>query len=275
MEVIIPQMRPQHLDNLIYSFGKTGAPDLITLVSNLNLSLRVASPCPIRQLRYETDTYSTGDYTVVLKRNIGAWWAKHENIVFFDDDQLSSNGMLIAFDKLLNTTDIVYGHHRFIDYDSHALDDILDAPPAAGISREHPVNAAHTFQSGYGGLLGIKQSLYLGLGGMDMWWSNVPSHEDQDFTRRMLMAKGWSTIFVHEPPFAWHPLWGASTRLPVTKEPSNLCNSHHIVTKTLQGIDYEACTLCPWHAASRIEMRNATPMMPFNPLRVNVTESWL
>jgi hypothetical protein len=274
IEVIIPQMRPQHLDKLLYSFSVNGAPDLITFVSNLDLSLRVAKPCPVRQLKYSSCRYSTGPYTVGLKRNIGAWWAQHDQIVFFDDDQLASKDMISSFDKLFNTQDVVYGHHRFIDYQAVPLEDILTADPHDHLPREVHIGK-HWWESGYGGLMGIHQDLYIKLGGNDLWWSNVASHEDQDFTRRLMLEKGWDGVEVQEPPFAWHPLWTPEGKLPCTPEPSPLCNIHTIVTKTLHDVNYQACSLCTWHAAPRIPMNNRLPFMPFNPVQVDVTEKWL
>ncbi len=273
IEVVIPEMRPQHLDNIVHSFNVNGPPALITLVSNLDLSISVTKPCPVRQLKYSSDRYSTGPFTMVLKRNIGAWFAKHDRIIFFDDDQLAGIDLISTFDKLLDTSDVIWGHHHFVDYNKYSVQDILQGdlpftPREAYIGK-------HYWESGYGGLMGFHQDYYIKLGGTDMWFQNVGSAEDQDFARRVMLDKGWDGIEVHDPPFAYHPIYHPDHRLPITPEPANTCNIHQIVTKTLHNIDYSACKVCPWHAAPRVPLLSRLPLMVFNPVWVNVEEVWL
>lgn len=276
IEVVVPCTRPAFLPNVIKSFEANGAPELMTVVSNLDIELQdVSRSFPVRQLKYESDSISTGPCTVGLKRNIGAWWAQHDYLVLFDDDQLATSEMIANFRRLFTTKDYVYGHHRFFDYTKLSIDELLNVNPLDGVSREYGTNTLHGWQSGYGGLAGYKTDFYIAMGGTDLWWSNKGSHEDQDLARRICQLTKSEGIYIHEPPVAIHPLWKPEHRLPSELEPSNVCDNHDVLEKSLGPISYEACSQCPWHIAPRMDMTNAYPLMPFNPRKMTITEKWL
>src|SRR5215813_7200767 len=108
-------------------------------------------------------------------------------------------------------------------------------PPDAGRTREFPPNAWHSWMSAYAGLFGADRKVLLQVRGFDMIFSGRHGGEDQNLGRRLAkFVDGGSSIFVYEPPFAWHPEENAPWDQPVV---SNVCSGdHQVVIDTRDGI---------------------------------------
>jgi hypothetical protein len=246
IEVIIPAASKPDL--LLWSLGsQSRLPDQVTVVSNEVNEVIDINPVPIRVLRFTSDEYPYGYKDVALRRNIGIWESDADVIIFQDDDQVAPRHMVRDFERLLSEREIAWGHHRFINFDDHGFQELLDLPPNHGRSREIGVNQEHLYQSGYAGCMGVYREAILAAGGFDMMFLGRHGSEDQNLAWRMCGEK----VFIHEPPFSWHPL-KSPRRHP---GPTNVCDDHRWEPDVYNGVIFNRCTRCPlWKFADRQEL---------------------
>lgn len=268
LEVVVPALRDPSrlLESLAHS---SRAPDLVTIVSN-EVSLPTGLPYPVRVLRFSSDYYGFGLEDVVLRRNIGIWYSPSDNLVFQDDDQVAPTDMLAAAERRLTFDTIFWGHHRFIDFETHGVRDLLAMAPEEGRTREHPPNALHGHWSSYAGMFGAHRRFLIALGGFDMMFMGRHGSEDQNLGYRALRARGQEKVFIWEPPFAWHPL--TSPGLPVASR-TNLCESHDTMPVEVNGVMFQDCRNCPYRrAVDGTDLFQNHVVLPFHSTRVNLTE---
>jgi hypothetical protein len=269
LDVIVPATRPSTVDRLLYSFSRnTVRPDCITLVSN-EITDQRSYGLNVRVVSFTSEHYPIGECDVVLRRNIGIWCSECSHIMTFDDDQIAPPRMVEAMVALLAYRCYCWGHHRFLDFSRHLLDDILALPASAGNARERPPNAFHLWLSAYGGLFGAQTSLLKKMGGFDMIFSGRHAGEDQQLGRRLAqLVEGSNRIYVFEPPFAWHPL----ERTAWECRYSNLCRvSHQLANSHINGIEVRKCAACPYFVAVSNDLANRELVFRFDPLKVNTT----
>ncbi len=242
IEVIIPAMMPPQ--PLIESLSlQDRRPDLVTIVSNEVFRLDTFG-LDVRIIRFASDRWCIGDSDVVLRRNIGIWSSEADLIVFQDDDQIASSGMLSSSEALLAQHRVFWGHHRFLDFAGMTVTEVMALPPHVGKTRELPPNHKHGWQSCYAGMFGARRDFLLEVGGFDMAFMGRHGSEDQHLGRRMLAfgegaGNGW---FIHEPPFAWHPLV-SPVRPPAWR---NACCDHRIEDRVVEGRKARVCARCPF-----------------------------
>lgn len=251
IEVIIPAAG--NPTGLLWSLTQQSRPpDLVSVVSNRKWWEMAAGmrphhyPIPVRRLGFTSEEYPYGFRDVALRRNIGIWESSADFIIFQDDDQVAPRHMVRDFADLFETDKVVWGHHRFIDFDRHSAGELLDLPPEEGKAREDPPNHQHLYQSGFAGCFGARRETLLEAGGFDMLFLGRHGNEDQNLARRL----GGTHIFIHEPPFSWHPTKPAH-RDP---GPSNVCDEHDWEPHIEKGIVFTKCSRCPlWKFADRQE----------------------
>lgn len=218
-------------------------PDCITLVSN---DIPAASfetyGLNATVLRFESNTYPFGNLDVALRRNVGIWFSEASHIITFDDDQLAPVNLVSSAAVLLTRQPYFWGHHRYIDFKAHSIDELLRLPADVGRPREFPPNSWHSFRSAYAGLFGAERELLVDVGAFDMLFCGRHGGEDQDLGRRLAeRISGTDSIFVNEPPFAWHP----EEAMPWDERlGSNLCVGDHVIAADTKGLN--KCTRCPY-----------------------------
>lgn len=170
---------------------------------------------------------------------------------------------------MLERSPYFWGHHRYIRFEGYTLEDLVKERPDAGQTREHPANAWHSWLSAYAGLAGARRELLLEVGGYDMAFCGRHAGEDQNLGRRLARhVHGIEQIYVHEPPFAWHP----EEPLPWA-EPrySNLCSgAHELVTVECDGRVIQQCGRCPYFSFDGIIGDPDKVLMPFELDSVNL-----
>lgn len=243
IEVVIPAIRHAEVGRLLYSLANgIEKPYRVTVVSNEVGKLQ-SHGLNARVLRFDSDEYPYGARDVVLRRNIGIWESDADVVLFQDDDQLAPFDMVSSTHKLFDEgLPFVWGHHRFVDFDAGA-EEILTWRPEAGREREHPPNSFHLHHSCYAGMMAAKRDLLLEMGGFDLLFLGRHGSEDQSLGLRMLQRFGMGKVFIHEPPFAWHPL--ASPKR-VYRGRTNLCaGEHELGYTTTNGVLFQICAQCP------------------------------
>jgi hypothetical protein len=265
IEVIVPSAG--NPSKLLWSLNQQSRPpDLVTVVSNEYCAPEFLLEVSARVLRFDSEDYPYGYKDVALRRNIGIWESSADVIIFQDDDQIAPRHMVRDFAFKLEDTEVVWGHHRFIDFDDHDPAELLDADPSIGRSREHEANRFHTYQSGYAGCLGVKREALLKHQGFDMLFLGRHGSEDQNLAKRMCgpMIKIW------EPPFAWHPLQSPHRM----QGPTNVCvGEHDWEPDVYNGVVFSKCSKCPlWRFADRKEqMFRDEVVVPYEHQLVDVT----
>lgn len=239
VEIIVPAARGNLSHRLVESLHRqTRGPDVISLIGNEPDDVEGA-----RVVRYTTD-YLMGPGDVCLRRNIGAFFSDADILIYQDDDQMAPPNMVESAVEIILKDRYVWGHHRYIDFGVDPFA-ILDLPPEAGKSRESAANRTHLWMSCYAGMFGVSRDLMLELGGFDMAFQGRLGNEDQQLGRRMLYHLYRSdTVFIHEPPFAWHPTQVESLPRPPERTDFDL---------------------------QRV-MSSPTPVEPFDPARVHLEE---
>ena len=276
IDVVVPvRRRGAIVDRVLRSFSRgTMLPAAILLVTNeLDRPDLSSYGLDVRLVRFESDTYPIGFNDVALRRNVGIWAASAPYVLTFDDDQIAPRSLLESAAAALANAPVCWGHYRFIDFDAVGFEDILALPPDAGRARETPPNAWHTWRSAYGGLFAADRGLIQRAGGFDMAFSGRHGGEDQDVgRRRAAIVHGGSAIYVHEPPFAWHPdkpiAWDECRH-------SNLCPGEHALgMRRIGGVVAQACYRCPFYLVPHVESAAVHPQMPFDAskVRTHVTE---
>lgn len=229
LDAVIPVTRNWFLPLLLRSFERAGAPNgfRVLLVTNDLHELNGRFDFPIGLVRFTSQTQYYGPNALPIQYNAGAWAAGAENILFWDDDQLAPGGLFNSVLDLLERRPICFGNYRFVNFGEFTPEALAHASSSLGISREKPPNHNHGFWSTAAGLIGCKKEFFWMVGGFDHIFSGARTTFDQHFGHRVSLALGdGGRIFVHEPPFAWHPT--EATRLQGAITPSgNGCASLH------------------------------------------------
>ena len=269
LDVVIPALREGSLDDALWSLSRGRArPDLVTIVSNEVGPERETYGLTVRILRFRSDAYPVGEGDLALKRNIGMWASPCTHVLTYDDDQIAPATLVAESVRLLETEPYFWGHHRFVNYDWYPREQLLDLAPEHGATREHPPNAWHFWLSCYGGLFGAERRIALDVGGYDMGFCGRYAGEDQNFGRRLAKAlHGRERVFVHEPPFAWHP----TRRLDVLPRAwSNVCAEHRLVEADVAGVPGERCADCPYFRVGTAHLDGDAPLLPYDHSLVEV-----
>jgi hypothetical protein len=271
LDVIVPAVRTATIDRLLRGFALgTDRPDVVTLVSNEVPDRMETYGLAVRVLRFASGRYPIGDHDAALRRNIGIFASDRRCLLTFDDDQLVPAGMVAACRRLLAERDWFWGHHRYVDIAGRTVEALSAAPPGIGRSRETAVNAWHLWQSCYGGLFGGRTDVVRGIGGYDVAACCRAGGEDQAFGWRLVRrTTGGERVFVHEPPFAWHPV---PPDPPGTPAWTNLCaGPHDAAGDTVAGAPVQRCRRCPWLRVMDLrDLRREQPLIPYDPASVEV-----
>jgi len=273
IDAIIPSIRPAALQKAMYSLSKGSLlPNLVTVVSNeLNACLPNYG-MNVRVIQFRSGIYPIGSHDVALRRNIGIWSSRCSHIITFDDDQVAPVNLIETAVGLFRQKSYFWGHHRYIDFDLHSVDELLHMDPAHGRPREHPPNSCHSWLSCYAGLFGAERDVLLQLGGFDMAFCGRHAGEDQELGRRLARRLDHSDrVFIHEPPFAWHP----TTKLPWSSTGyTNLCgNVHNLFLTQYNEMDVEACRACPYFRVLHLDFYHHDVLMRYDHSKVNITIS--
>ena len=263
LDVVIPALREETLDDALWSIAHgTVKPALVTIVSNEVAAERETYGLDVRVIRFRSAAYPVGDGDLALKRNIGIWASPCSHVMTFDDDQVAPASLVETTIELLDREAYVWGHHRFVNYGSYGREQLLELGPERGAQREQPPNAWHFWLSCYGGLFAARRTVVLDVGGYDMRFCGRYGGEDQDFGRRLANAvDNRDMIFVHEPPFAWHP----TERLGVPPRAwSNLCDEHRLVAAEIDGVAGSRCSECPYLRLDDPPKLPDQPLVPYN-----------
>ena len=270
IDILIPAVRPKAIPGLLYSFSRNSSrPDLITIISN-DVSGQISTfGLNVRLLRFASDHYPIGSRDVALRRSIGIWNSPCSHVMTFDDDQLAPSNLVEASRKLFSRERFFWGHYRFLDFSQYTIDEILEFAPARGRTRETPPNAWHLWYSAYGGLFAAEKMLVLQVGGFDLIFCGRHAGEDQNLGRRLARFMGHGErIFVHEPPFAWHP----EARLPWSDvKYSNLCNGpHDLDYQMISGMTIRKCRRCPYFDPPAGDLGGDEVIMKYDESKVDV-----
>lgn len=242
IDVVIPTTRPL-VQRLIWGLAhQTVRPDRVFVVSN-EIDELDPMGLDLALIGFSSEHYPIGAGDAGLRRNIGFWQSTSDYIVTLDDDQAVPATLIEKFVAELQVHRVVWGHHRYIDFDQYSLDQLLTLDPRKGRSRELYVNDLHGWQSCYGGCMGAERSLLLEVGGYDMVFLGRHANEDQNLGRRLLhYMKQGDRVWIYEPPFAWHPTRVEWHGGPVT----NLCGGDELNTIEINGFRFEVCPRCPY-----------------------------
>lgn len=247
-------------------------PDLVTIVSNEVPELETHG-MNVRVLGFKSDWYCYGENDVVLRRNIGIWWAQGDELVFLDDDEIACWNLVETTHDLLMGSSMIWGHHRFVDFEGRQVEEVMGLFPGEGRSRETMPNRYHGWYSSYAGMMAAKfRFLRDELGGFDMAFVGRHAGEDQHLGRRQMKLQNLPGIYVHEPPFAWHPLV-SPPRAPLQ---SNSCWEHDLVFEADPGgqVNWSRCVKCPYRVAEG-DVSEPRLLVPFVPTLVEVDETYL
>lgn len=242
VDIVIPTTRPL-VQRVIWGLAnQTVKPDRVMVISN---EIEELDPMglAVEVIEFGSDHYPIGGGDVVLRRNIGFWEATSDYIITLDDDQAVPASLVEDFLERLPEQRVVWGHHRYINFDDYPLMALLLLDPEEGASREAFVNDYHLWYSCYAGCMGIERSLILEVGGYDMAFLCRHGNEDQSLGRRINhhLDRG-DRVLVSEPPFAWHPTrdeWHGHVV-------SNLCDGHVLQPVEIAGRRFERCPKCPY-----------------------------
>jgi hypothetical protein len=271
LDVIVPVRRRAMIDRLLQSFSRnTVRPGAISLVTNeLDAADIATHGLAVRLITFESDSYPVGFNDAVLRRNVGIWASAGSHVVTFDDDQIAPLDLVESMLQVLSSAPVCWGHYRYIDTETLSFDELMALSPQAGRARETPPNARHSWRSAYAGLFGVERALVQQAGGFDMMFSGRHGGEDQNLGRRLAaIVDGGESIYVHEPPFAWHP----ERNIP-WDEPryTNICRGEHdLIDGDVRGVPAQTCTRCPFYRVQDAVLAGHTVTMPFDPSQVRI-----
>ena len=273
IDVIVPvRRRARIVDRLLRSFSRnTVRPAAVLLVTNeLDPADLDARGLDVRLVRFDSDTYPIGFNDAALRRNVGIWASSSSHVLMFDDDQIAPPALLQSTLRVLAESPVCWGHHRYIDFEAYSFEDLLALRPEAGRARETPPNAWHSWRSAYAGLCGAERALLQRAGGFDMIFSGRHSGEDQDLGRRLAaLVHDGDAIYIHEPPFAWHPQQATPWEEP---RYSNVCrNDHQLEVREIDGVSTHACSRCPFYWVQNVAFTERSVRMPFDPSKMRIT----
>jgi hypothetical protein len=246
LDVVVPVTRTKTIGRLLQSLSLgTSQPDVVTLVSNEVPSDIETFGLPVRIIRFRSEMVPIGYGDAALRRNVGIWASNSSHIVTLDDDLIASADLIATSRYLLGSRSYFWGHYRYISFTDHSVQDLVTLPPDTGRSREFPSNAWHMWTSCYGGLFGANANVVREIGGFDLVFSCRHSNCDQQLGKRLARRiHGTDRVYIHEPPFAWHPTdpepWGP----PAYR---NVCSADHQTFDSLVGaVPVQSCARCPW-----------------------------
>ena len=269
LDLIIPAMRPAEcVANVLYSLSRnTVQPDVVSIVSNELDSDLPSYGLNVRLIRFTSEHYPVGEQDVALRRNVGIWSSTCAHIVTFDDDQLAPPNLIETSARLLERKPYFWGHHRFVEFSGRSVDELLQMDPEQGRAREHPPNAWHQWMSCYAGVFGAERELVQRLGGFDLIFCGRHAGEDQNLGKRIAWHVDRSErVFIHEPPFAWHPERKIAWSAPRYR---NLCSSEHRLAPAWQGhVEIRKCQVCPYFEIVTGNLFSAEVAMAFDPSKV-------
>jgi len=276
IDVIIPAVRAAAcVGKALYSLSRNSVrPQLVTVVSNELDDDLPTHGLDVRLIRFASEHYPVGDRDVALRRDIGIWLSPCSHVLTFDDDQLAPPNLIEASLAILGRRPYCWGHYRFTDFSRYGLDALLALRPEQGRTREHPANAWHGWMSCYGGLFAAERQLVQAVGGFDLIFCGRHAGEDQNLGRRLAWHLDRSErVFIHEPPFAWHP----EQRIPWgTPRYTNLCPCGHRLEVTRRGwVDLLQCRACPYFEVVRGELFGTGVAIPFDLDRITTRISEL
>ena len=275
LDVVVPALRTATVDRLLRSLSLgSDRPDVVTLVSNEVPEALPTYGLAVRVVRFSSRTLPIGDRDLALRRDIGLWASNCRHVVTLDDDLVAAGDLVAAARRLLAAKPCFWGHHRFISFRDHTVEELVGLPPDRGRSRELGVNRWHLWMSCYGGLFGAEASLVREVGGFDLVFCCRQAGEDQHLGRRLAYATDRSErVFIHEPPFAWHPTepepWGPPGH-------SNLCaGEHQLAPGRFGAVPVDACTRCPWfRVRDEAALSGNRVNRPYDPAAVDLTVVW-
>ncbi len=236
VDVIVPTTRPS-VSRLIDSLrlGRL-EPDTIWVVTN------EVEPIPgATFVGFNSVLQPFGSGDAGLRRNLGAELSTADIIVFLDDDLVAPADLLESAARIAQADGFCWGHHRYTDFDTRSMVKLMLLPPDIGRSRENGVNRWHGWQSSYAGNLAIKRDLFWSTGGFDLAYLGHHGSEDQQLGRRL--SQGRNQTYVHEPPFAWHPIAEEYHSTPRTNVEAG---PHALADLQFNGHAFLACETCLW-----------------------------
>lgn len=269
IDIVIPTLRPQAVLWALESLAaQTRRPDFVTLVTNEIGAPPEMDGLPVRVLQFRSDCYPIGDRDLALRRNVGIFFSRATHVITFDDDQVAPANLVEDSARLLAGASFFWGHHRYIPFTGRSVPALQALSANAGRPREHPPNAWHLHLSCYGGLFGAEANMLREAGGYDMIFCERQAGEDQSLGRRLARMQGSEKVFIHEPPFAWHP----EELLPWSEvRYSNLCQTtHDVVIDVVAGLRIERCKVCPHLRALDADLLRDDVVLRFDPARVTV-----
>ncbi|HSS79800.1 MAG TPA: hypothetical protein VLK24_01270 [Gaiellaceae bacterium] len=268
LDVVVPALRTATVDRLLWSLAhNTVRPDAVSLVSNEVPDAIETHGLEVRLVRFRSERYPIGDRDLALRRDVGIWSSECSHVLVLDDDLVAPANLVESSLALLERESHFWGHHRYISFAGYSPERLLELPPQLGRPRETPPNSWHLWLSCYGGAFGAERSLVHELGGFDLAFSCRQSGEDQSFGKRL---SGGRKVFIHEPPFAWHPTdpepWGPPAY-------SNLCaGEHELASADLNGMPVSSCRRCPYFVALDEELLfSGEVFLPYDRAEVEVT----
>jgi hypothetical protein len=272
VDVVVPSVRPATVGRLLESLALGSVrPDAVSIVSNeVDASLETHG-LDVRVLRFRSSEYPIGDRDVALRRDVGIWSSEASHVLTLDDDVVAPANLIETSQALLANEPYFWGHYRYISIAGYGVDRLLELPPELGRKREDPPNSWHLWLSCYAGAFGAERELVQRVGGFDLAFSGRHSGEDQSLGKRLAAhVSGTERVFIHEPPFVWHPAE------PEEWEPprySNLCEGDHELEEAeLNGLPVASCCRCPWFVATdESRLFSGEVLVPFDPDAVEVT----
>lgn len=282
IEIVIPSLRQTETERLVRSLAMGAMkPDLVSVVSNEVVAWSDPG-VPTRLLRFSSESYAIGEQDVALRQNIGIWEAQGDVIVIQGDDQVAPSSMVADSVLVLGTKQYIWGNHRLTDFSSIDPLSLVDAPMKSAQSRELPPNHEHSYFSCYGGMLVARSAFLREAGGFDMAFNGRHGGEDQALGYRLMTALGDETVFIHEPPFSWHPVELATgngrDRAPWLTPQRNGCapGAHLIIDDSIDGVAYQRCDRCRyWHFPNYDGLFRADPLIPYDHSCVTVESVWI
>jgi hypothetical protein len=267
ISVVIPTTRPSVDDLIISLMWGSLVPDEIIVVSN---EVRPHTP-GVTLVSFDSSTQPYGVGDAGLRRDIGADVASGDIVIFQDDDQIAPTDMVGMAVEIVERDGFCWGHHRFIDFDAHAPADLYDMDPSLGRSRETSPNRWHGWQSSYAGNLAIRRDLFWETGGFDLGYLGYHGSEDQQLGRRL--SGGTFEIYVHEPPFVWHPENDVFHSAPKT----NIMGAHRMVRTAINGMDFFVCEECPCRKPVDVDSltRSERVIIPYSRSDFSITKERL
>jgi hypothetical protein len=272
LDVVVPAVRRATIGRLLESLNRNSVrPDVVSIVSNEVDAQIETHGLNVRLLRFRSSEYPIGDRDVALRRDVGIWSSECSHVLTLDDDVVAPANLIETSLGLLHDEPYFWGHYRYVSLSGYTLERLSELPPDLGRRRENPPNSWHLWMSCYAGAFGVERELVQQLGGFDLAFSCRHGGEDQSLGKRLAAhVAGTERVFIHEPPFVWHP------NEPDEWEPpaySNLCEGTHDLEETsLNGLPVTKCRRCPWFAAAdEARLFSGEVFVPYDPNAIAVT----